>query len=71
MSVLLRKVYACVHAILIVVHYLCMAANMAMYSEEVNELTANTITVLFFAHSVIKLAFFAVTSKNFYRYSNT
>ncbi|XP_034828070.1 odorant receptor coreceptor [Maniola hyperantus] len=67
MSVLLRKVYSSVHAVLIVAHYLCMAVNMAKYSEEVNELTANTITVLFFAHSLIKLLFFAVTSKNFYR----
>ncbi|XP_050353359.1 odorant receptor coreceptor [Nymphalis io] len=67
MSSLLRKVYASVHAIFIVVHYVCMAVNMAKYSDEVNELTANTITVLFFAHSIIKLAFFAITSKNFYR----
>nr|AQQ73487.1 olfactory receptor 2 [Heliconius melpomene rosina] len=67
MSTLLRKVYSSVHAFLIMIHYLCMAANMAKYSEEVNELTANTITVLFFTHSIIKLAFFAITSKNFYR----
>ncbi|CAG4932144.1 unnamed protein product [Colias eurytheme] len=67
MTTLLRKIYASVHAILLVAHYLCMGANMAQYSDEVNELTANTITILFFAHSIIKLAFFAITSKNFYR----
>ncbi|XP_047511461.1 odorant receptor coreceptor [Pieris napi] len=67
MSTLLRKVYASVHAFLIVTQYLCMVANMAQYSDEVNELTANTITILFFAHSIIKLLFFAITSKNFYR----
>ncbi|XP_028178675.1 odorant receptor coreceptor [Ostrinia furnacalis] len=67
MTTLLRKVYSSVHAFLIVINYLCMAANMAQYSEEVNELTANTITVLFFAHSVIKMLFFAVNSKSFYR----
>nr|ARO76408.1 odorant receptor 2 [Conogethes punctiferalis] len=67
MAMLLRKIYASVHAFLIVIHYLCMAVNMAQYSEEVNELTANTITVLFFAHSVIKLLFFALNSKSFYR----
>nr|BAG71418.1 olfactory receptor-2 [Diaphania indica] len=67
MSTLLRKVYSSAHAFLIVIHYLCMAVNMAQYSEEVNELTANTITVLFFAHSVIKLVFFAINSKSFYR----
>ncbi|CAG9791289.1 unnamed protein product [Diatraea saccharalis] len=67
MSTLLRKIYASVHAVLIVINFICMAANMAQYSDEVNELTANTITVLFFAHSVIKLLFFAVNSKSFYR----
>nr|AJF23826.1 olfactory receptor Orco [Planotortrix octo] len=67
MSMLLRKIYASTHAVLIVVNFLCMAVNMAQYSDEVNELTANTITVLFFAHTVIKLLFFAMNSKNFYR----
>ncbi|CAH0402862.1 unnamed protein product [Chilo suppressalis] len=67
MSTLLRKIYSSVHAILIVINFLCMAVNMAQYSDEVNELTANTITVLFFTHTVIKLLFFAVNSKSFYR----
>nr|AXF48755.1 odorant receptors ORCO [Lobesia botrana] len=67
MSMLLRKAYACMHAFLIVLNFGCMGINMAQYSEEVNELTANTITVLFFVHTVIKLAFFAVNSKSFYR----
>lgn len=67
MSTLLRKIYASVHAFLIILQYLCMMANMAQYSDEVNELTANTITVLFFAHSIIKLIFFAINSKSFYR----
>nr|QLF97427.1 olfactory receptor Orco [Heliothis virescens]QLF97434.1 olfactory receptor Orco [Heliothis subflexa]CAD31851.1 chemosensory receptor 2 [Heliothis virescens] len=67
MSNLLRKIYASTHAILIFIHYACMGINMAKYSDEVNELTANTITVLFFAHTIIKLAFFALNSKSFYR----
>nr|AZB49419.1 olfactory receptor 2 [Heortia vitessoides]UVB79104.1 odorant receptor 2 [Heortia vitessoides] len=67
MSVLLRKIYSSTHAFLIVINFLCMVANMAQYSEEVNELTANTITVLFFAHSLIKMLFFALNSKSFYR----
>ncbi|XP_060806501.1 odorant receptor coreceptor isoform X1 [Amyelois transitella] len=61
------KIYSSVHAILIVINYVCMVVNMAQYSDEVNELTANTITVLFFAHTVIKLLFFALNSKSFYR----
>nr|NP_001296031.1 odorant receptor coreceptor [Plutella xylostella]BAG71421.2 olfactory receptor-2 [Plutella xylostella] len=67
MSMLLRKIYASVHAFLIVIHYLCMLLNMAQYSDDVNELTANTITVFFFAHTVIKLLYFAINSKSFYR----
>ncbi|XP_063388574.1 odorant receptor coreceptor [Cydia fagiglandana] len=67
MSLLLRKVYASMHAFLIVLNFICMGINMAQYSDEVNELTANTITVLFFAHTIIKLAFFAINSKSFYR----
>ncbi|CAB3220149.1 unnamed protein product [Arctia plantaginis] len=67
MAVLLRKVYSSVHAILIVTNFVCMAINLAQYSGEVNELTANTITVLFFTHTIIKLVFFALNSKNFYR----
>lgn len=64
---LLKKLYAGIVTVLVVVNYLCMGLNMAMYADDVNELTANTITVLFFAHTLIKLLYFAVTSKNFYR----
>lgn len=38
-----------------------------MESGDVDDLTANTITVLFFAHSIVKVAYFAVRSKLFYR----
>nr|ARO70214.1 Odorant Receptor 2 [Dendrolimus punctatus] len=67
MSALIRKIYAGTHAFIIVVHFLFMGINMAKYSDEVNELTANTITMLFFTHSIIKLVFFALNSKSFYR----
>nr|AKW50880.1 odorant receptor coreceptor [Ectropis obliqua] len=67
MNMLLRKVYACVHAFLISLHFIFMCINMTQYSGEVNEFTANTITVLFFAHTLIKLVVFAFNSKNFYR----
>ncbi|XP_026333801.1 odorant receptor coreceptor isoform X2 [Hyposmocoma kahamanoa] len=67
MSMLLRKIYASMHAFLIFIQFVCMGINMAKYSDEVNELTANTITVLFFTHSLIKLVFFALNSKSFYR----
>lgn len=67
MSMLLRKIYASTHAVLIFIHFVLTGINMAKYSEEVNELTANTITVLFFVHTIIKLIFFGVNSKSFYR----
>lgn len=41
--------------------------NLMMESEDVDDLTANTITMLFFTHSVVKLVYFAVRSKLFYR----
>nr|AII15784.1 odorant receptor co-receptor [Sitotroga cerealella] len=67
MSMLLRKIYASVHAVLIFVHFVCVGVNMAKYADEVNELTANTITVLFFTHTIIKLNYFAINSRSFYR----
>lgn len=41
--------------------------NLMMESDDVDDLTANTITMLFFTHSVVKLVYFAVRSKLFYR----
>ncbi|KAH9631371.1 hypothetical protein HF086_012159 [Spodoptera exigua] len=52
MTGLLRKIYASTHAILITIHFACMGINMAQYSDEVNELTANTITVYWLLFSM-------------------
>nr|ATV96621.1 odorant receptor co-receptor [Eriocrania semipurpurella] len=67
MAVMMRKAYSITHLVLILVQFACMLANMAMHTDDVNELTANTITVLFFVHSIIKLVYFPLNSKNFYR----
>nr|AJF20962.1 olfactory coreceptor [Operophtera brumata] len=67
MSTILRKIYSSTHAFLISIHFVLMVINMAKYADEVNELTANTITILFFLHTIIKMLFFAVNSKSFYR----
>ena len=44
-----------------------MAFNLVLESKDVDDLTANTITMLFFTHSVVKVVYFAVRSKLFYR----
>lgn len=41
--------------------------NLMFEADDVDDLTANTITMLFFTHSVVKLIYFAVRSKQFYR----
>lgn len=41
--------------------------NLIFDKEDVDELTANTITMLFFTHSVVKIVYFAARSKLFYR----
>lgn len=44
-----------------------MAFNLVLESGDVDDLTANTITMLFFTHSVVKIIYFGVRSKLFYR----
>lgn len=68
--VLIRKIYAVVHFLLCLMQFLFIVLNMAQNMDEVNELTANTVTTLFFVHCLIKLAFLGVTSGNFYRTLN-
>lgn len=41
--------------------------NLIKNTDEVGELTANTITVLFFTHSVTKFIYVAANSEKFYR----
>lgn len=62
-----RKVYSTFHLFLIILQFLLILVNVALNTGEVNELSANTITALFFTHCVTKFIYFAVNSKNFYR----
>lgn len=64
--VLLRKIYSFTHLTLCFLQYAFICVNMGLNMDEGNELTANTVTVLFFTHSLVKLTFFALTSDNFY-----
>nr|ACD40044.1 odorant receptor [Phyllotreta striolata] len=66
-SHLLRKVYSCMHLVLVLIQYACILVNLALNPDDVNELTANTITVLFFTHCITKFVYFAVNVEFFYR----
>lgn len=56
-----------VHLVLILLQFGLCGINLMLEREDVDDLTANTITMLFFTHSVVKLIYFAIRSKLFYR----
>nr|ALX17413.1 Orco [Pediculus humanus] len=70
-NVLARKIYSWVHLVLILINYSAIIANLAMESDDVNALAANSITVLFFAHCVTKFLHFAIRRQKFYRVLGT
>ncbi|XP_035903782.1 odorant receptor coreceptor isoform X2 [Anopheles stephensi] len=65
--ILIRKVYSWWTLIMVLMQFFAILGNLASNADDVNELTANTITTLFFTHSVTKFIYFAVNSENFYR----
>lgn len=65
--VLFRKIYSSMNLILILLQFFTILINLALNTSNVNELTANTITALFFVHSITKFIYFAVSSESFYR----
>lgn len=69
-TLFLRKIYSSCHLILITIQFISMVINLALNTSEVNELTSNTITVLFFLHCITKFTYFALNSKSFYRSMN-
>lgn len=66
-SIFFKRVYSSVHLVLIVMHIGFILVNLALNAEEVNELSGNTITTLFFTHCIVKFVYLAVNQKNFYR----
>ncbi|KAK0085908.1 hypothetical protein PV325_004248 [Microctonus aethiopoides] len=64
---LMHKIYCSVHLFLIILQFILMGLNLAFEKDDVDDLTANTITMLFFSHSIIKIIYFAFRSKLFYR----
>lgn len=69
-STFLSKVYSTIHLMLFLVQFIFLVINLAMNTGEVNELTANTITVLHFAHTITKFLYVAINGKAVYRTFN-
>ncbi|XP_058062808.1 odorant receptor coreceptor [Anopheles bellator] len=65
--ILIRKLYSWWTLIMVLMQFFAILGNLATTADDVNELTANTITALFFTHSVTKFIYFAVNAENFYR----
>uniref|UniRef100_A0A1S5VFJ4 Odorant receptor n=1 Tax=Meteorus pulchricornis TaxID=51522 RepID=A0A1S5VFJ4_9HYME len=63
----MHKIYCSIHLFLILLQFALCGLNLAMESDDVDVLTANTVTLLFFSHTVIKIIYFAFRSKLFYR----
>ncbi|XP_076669897.1 odorant receptor co-receptor [Andrena cerasifolii] len=63
----IHKIYCIVHLVFILLQFGLCGINLMLESDDVDDLTANTITLLFFTHSVVKLIYFAIRSKLFYR----
>lgn len=66
-SPFLNKLYSFMHLTFLFLQYIALIINLAMNTSEVNELTANTITVLHFTHTITKFSYLALSSKSFYR----
>lgn len=69
-STFLSKVYSTIHLMLFLVQFVFLVINLALNTGEVNELTANTITVLHFTHTIIKFLYVAMNGKAVYRTFN-
>ncbi|XP_030747553.1 odorant receptor coreceptor [Sitophilus oryzae] len=63
----LRLGYPCVHLLFVLLQYGCIFGNLVVEKDNVNDLAANTITILFFTHCLTKFVYFAARSKLFYR----
>lgn len=66
-SLCLKKFYSFLTLFLILLQFIAIMVNLGLNTSEVNELSANTITTLFFTHCVTKFIYFAANSKNFYK----
>lgn len=67
-GVLFNKLYSGMHLALFLFQYFCIIINLVLNTDNVDELTANTITTLHFTHTVTKFIYCAVNSKNVFKY---
>lgn len=65
--VLMSKVYSGVHLSLFTLQYFGIIINLMLNTDDVNELSANTITTLFFTHCMTKFIYLGVTSKSVFK----
>ncbi|XP_014224691.1 odorant receptor coreceptor [Trichogramma pretiosum] len=62
-----HRVFCIVSFLLILVQYSMMGINLAMEVGDPDDMAANTITMLFFIHPIVKTIYFAARSKTFYK----
>lgn len=65
--VLVRKLFAFFNLFVVLFQYVAMMVNLGQNTGDVAELTANSVTVLFFTHCVTKYLYVASKSETFYR----
>lgn len=65
--VLMSKVYSGISLGLMVFQFLTIVINLVMNTDDVNELTANTITTLHFTHCLTKMIFLAANGRNVFK----
>lgn len=64
---LLGKMYSWMHLVMLLVQFILILVNMALNSGDVNELSANAVTTLFFTHCITKFIYLALFQKSVYR----
>ncbi|XP_058810873.1 odorant receptor coreceptor [Phymastichus coffea] len=62
-----HKIYCMVTLFLMLFQFGTMAVNLVKEIDDVDQLTANTITVLFFLHPIVKVIYLAARAKIFYK----
>lgn len=65
-STALGNLYSTIHLFLFLLQFLCILVNLILNRGEADELTANTITLLHFAHTIAKFCYLGLKGKEFY-----
>lgn len=66
----ISKIYSSANLSFFIFQWVGILINLALNTEDVNELTANTITALHFTHTTTKYLYVTLNIKNFYRTFN-